>query len=134
MIIKTISHKEVLPIRHQVMWPEKSLDFVKIPGDEFAIHWGGFSEGVLVSVISIFVDGSTAQFRKFATLTTQQGQGLGSQLLQFVIHELKLRGIHSIWCHARIEKVAFYQKFGLEISGMPFEKNGKEYVRMSYEL
>jgi GNAT superfamily N-acetyltransferase len=130
MIIQTISLEEVLPIRHQVMWPEKSLDFVKVLGDEEAQHWGGFSEGELVSVISVFEEANSAQFRKFATLTSKQGQGFGSKLLQHTIAELKSRGIYEIWCHARLEKVGFYQKFGLEMDGKPFEKHEKMYVLM----
>jgi predicted GNAT family N-acyltransferase len=30
--------------------------------------------------------------------------------------------------------VEFYQKFGLEISGAPFEKHGKKYVPMKWMI
>jgi GNAT superfamily N-acetyltransferase len=134
MIIQKISLEEVLPIRRQVMWPEESLEFVRVLGDENAQHWGGFYEGELVSVISIFEEGNSAQFRKFATITSKQGQGFGTKLLQETMNELRSRGICAIWCHARLEKVEFYQKFGLEISGSPFEKHGKKYVPMKWMI
>lgn len=130
MIIRLISIEEVLPIRHEVMWPERSMDFVRVSGDEEASHYGLFWEEKLVSVVSVFSDGSSAQFRKFATLVDYQGQGFGTALLSKVFEELSSRNYHQVWCNARCEKVSFYQKFGLAVIGEPFEKYGKYYVKM----
>lgn len=136
MFIQLISIEEVLPIRHQVMWPEKSVDFVKVDGDDTARHYGCYCEDKLVSVISIFMDGRIAQFRKFASLVEYQGQGFGTTLLNHVLNDLRHQACPQIWCNARIEKTAFYQKFGLVVVGESFDKNGKTYVKMvcNFEL
>ena len=36
--------------------------------DEDGLHFGLFNKEKLVSVVSLFIDGEEAQFRKFATL------------------------------------------------------------------
>ncbi len=66
--IKEITTQEVLPIRHEVMWPDQPLDFVKLENDDTAIHLGLYVHNQLVSVISLFITDNEAQFRKFATL------------------------------------------------------------------
>jgi len=112
------------------MWPEKGTDFVKVPGDEAAKHYGCYCDEKLVSVLSVFVDGQSVQFRKFATLEEYQRKGFGTALLEHVLDDLKHQNYKQVWCSARFEKAVFYQKFGLKIVGEPFEKNGKWYVKM----
>lgn len=130
----TITHitaADALPIRHSVMWPDKSIDFVKLPNDDKGVHYGIFGGDALISVVSLFIDGSTAQFRKFATLQAHQGKGFGALLLNHVILEATNQGVTEIWCNARIEKANYYKRFGLKEKGEPFEKDGKIYVIMS---
>ena len=43
--IKPITTSETLPIRHKVMWPDKPFDYVKLPKDEMARHFGLFVNG-----------------------------------------------------------------------------------------
>ena len=113
------------------MWPTKDIEYVKLENDEQGIHYGGFIENQLISVISLFQQGELVQFRKFATADEQQGQGYGSHLLQYVLTAAKEMGADEIWCHARVNKVGFYQGFGLSVMGEAFERGGKNYVRMS---
>ena len=128
MIIQEINLDTVWQIRHQVMWPERDPSFVRIPEDAQAKHLGVVIAGQVVSIISLFETDEGLQFRKFATLTSEQGKGYGSFLLQHVIDSHLGQ---KIWCHARVEKQAFYEKFGLIVCSSPFEKAGKIYVRMS---
>ena len=112
------------------MWPDKDLEFVKVPEDEYGLHLGLKSEGQLISVISIFIDNEVAQFRKFATLDQFQGQGYGSILLNYVFDLLKSKKLSKIICNARKDKVAFYQKFGMKETNITFEKAGISFVVM----
>ena len=130
MDIKKISSEKTLDIRHKVMWPHKNIDFVRVPEDEFGIHYGLFQEGELLSIVSVFITGEEAQFRKFATLVEAQGKGYGSKLLSYVIEELKKQGIKKIWCNARVTKKEFYKKFGLKETGKIFTKEEVDYVIM----
>lgn len=128
--IREISGEETWPIRHKVMWPERNLDYVKLPGDTQGHHYGLFLEEQLISVISLFQEEEKMQFRKFATLQEFQGQGYGTALLDFTLEKTQQLGAKAIWCNARKNKVSFYEKFGLEATDIAFTKGGKEYVIM----
>ena len=133
-IINQISAAHTWPIRHKVMWPDYPLDFVKINNDEEGTHFGLWLDSELVSVISLFIEGQEAQFRKFATLEHLQGRGFGSALLGHLIDFSKKRKVKLLWCHARTSALPFYQKFGLDAVGDTFVKEGIEYVKMEIQL
>ncbi|AJY75630.1 GNAT family N-acetyltransferase [Paenibacillus beijingensis] len=130
MDIRRINKEMAWELRHVVMWPDKDVDYVKLQDDDEGIHYGLFSNERVVSVISLFVDGDEAQFRKFATLRHEQGKGYGSKLLQYVLDEAQSMGIERIWCNARKNKAPFYAKFGLAQTPSIFSKGGIEYVIM----
>lgn len=44
--ITRISAKDTLPVRHSVMWPDKPLDFVRLPDDDKGQHYSRFELGV----------------------------------------------------------------------------------------
>ncbi|CAM3874518.1 GNAT family N-acetyltransferase [Aquirufa aurantiipilula] len=134
MQIQEIPIQQVLLIRQQVMWPDKDLDFVKVPGDDVAIHLGLIDDGQLKSVISLFQENQSMQFRKFATLESEQGKGYGSNLLKHVFEQCNQSDIQLIWCHARVSKAKFYEKFGMKKVGEAFLKNGIEYVKMEKSM
>ena len=93
-----------------------------------------YLEETLVSVISLFIDGDDAQFRKFATLADQQGKGLGSALLEHLIKEAQSRGVRRLWCNARVDKTGFYERFGMTTTDHTFSKGGIDYVIMEVFL
>ncbi|WP_050182071.1 GNAT family N-acetyltransferase [Domibacillus robiginosus] len=110
------------------MWPNKSFEHIMLKGDDDGLRFGVYNKTMLISVVSLFIEGEEAQFRKFATLQEEQGKGYGSQLLNYIIKEAKSRGAKRIWCNARKNKVDFHNKFWFTESGSEFEKNGKEYA------
>ena len=127
-MIKTITYKDTYDIRHQVMWPDRPLEYIKLDNDPIGKHYGYFIEDKLVSVISLFIKGSSAQFRKFATLEAYQGQGYGSKLLSYVLESMT--SLDYIWCNARLEKSMFYESFGMTKTDETFEKGGISYIIM----
>lgn len=132
--IRTILAPFVWPIRQEVMWPDEPLDYVKLPNDDTAIHYGLFIESNLVSVVSLFTTNNEGQFRKLATEISEQGKGYGSQLLSYLMEEVKHQNIHKVWCNARTGKTSFYHKFGLKETAHSFVKNGQSYVVMEKTL
>ncbi|MEM1124245.1 MAG: GNAT family N-acetyltransferase [Bacteroidota bacterium] len=132
--ITTITAAETWPIRHQVMWPNESIAFVQIPNDEDGLHYGFWLDQRLISVISLFVEGNQAQFRKFATLPTYQGRGFGSQLVHHIIGIAKSKGLTKLWCNARVEKMDYYKKFGMMTTDRFFQKKSIHYVVMERML
>lgn len=128
--IKPITSSKTLPIRHKVMWPNKPMDYVKLPNDENARHYGLFINGEIASIISLFTEGDSVQFRKFATLIKYQGLGYGTILLKHIINVIDQEGVKKLWCNARVEKSKFYERFNLKTTDQSFTKDGIEYVIM----
>ncbi|MEK4852336.1 GNAT family N-acetyltransferase [Paenibacillus sp. FSL H7-0756] len=130
MEIKLIHKEEVWKLRHEVMWPEREPDYIKLADDDQGKHYGLYVGGRLVSVLSLFINGTEAQFRKFATLELEQGQGYGSKLLNTVLAEAEQAGVQRIFCNARTYKAGFYKKFGMQPTDEVFSTGGKDYVVM----
>ncbi|MBC3542280.1 GNAT family N-acetyltransferase [Rufibacter sediminis] len=128
--IRQITAEQTWPIRQLVMWPDKPLKFVQLPNDGEGVHFGYFVDEELVSVLSLFIEQDQAQFRKFATLPSFQGQGIGRSLLAHVFTYAQAHHIHRIWCHARTSATGFYRKSGMQEQGEIFEKDGLAYVKM----
>lgn len=117
-------------MRQKAMWPDRDISYVQLPEDEAGQHFGFFVDEKLVSVVSLFVAGRKAQFRKFATLPEQQGRGYGTQLLHHLKQEAAAQGVEILWCNARQDKAAFYKRFGLSATEEQFRKGGQHYVIM----
>lgn len=136
--IAAIKAHQTWPLRHRVMWPHKPFDYVKVPGDENnGLHFGLTKDETLVSVVSLFISrqGKSAQFRKFATDNHVQGNGFGTQLLEYLFDHVETHGtVKRIWCNARCDKTAFYERFGLKRTDKVFTKGGIDYVIMEKHL
>ena len=128
MEIKEVFYKDVWPLRKIVMYPEKDIEYVKLPEDKDGLHLGLYVENELISVISLFVNGEELQFRKFATLEDKQGCGYGSKLLNNVLEYAKESVMKRVWCNSRVEKTGFYKKFGFYETEESYVKDGREFV------
>tara|TARA_B110001452_G_scaffold55994_1_gene43341 strand:- start:6465 stop:6878 length:414 start_codon:yes stop_codon:yes gene_type:complete len=133
-IIFEITSEDTLKIRHKVMWPSKSIDYVRLSNDNKGRHFGLFINDNMISVISLFVVDKEAQFRKFATLSDYQGKGFGSILLKEIMSIVKQSPINKVWCNARTDKSNYYTKFGMTVTDKSFVKGGIEYVIMEKAL
>ncbi len=130
MEVKRIPYESTWNIRHEVMWPGQVIDYVKLPNDKNGSHFGLFVNDKLVSIVSAFISGEEAQFRKFATVKEEQGKGYGSKLLTYLMKELTTDRIERIWCNARVDKTGFYERFGMKKTDRSFSKGGIDYIIM----
>ncbi|MBC6990768.1 GNAT family N-acetyltransferase [Hymenobacter sp. BT491] len=130
LLIKSIKADATYDLRHSVLWPDKPRSYVMIAEDAEGHHYGAFRGEELVSVISLFLEGDEARFRKFATQPDCQRQGIGSALLTHTMQEARRLGARTIWCDARAEAAAFYHRFGMAVEGERFYKGPIPYVRM----
>lgn len=128
--IRPISAGETLPVRSATLRPEEPLAAVMVPGDAEGLHLGGFLAGELVSVASLFRVGDEARFRKFATLPSHQGRGIGQHMLARMIEDARQSGAREFWCNARVAALSIYQRAGMLPDGAPFEQDGRLYQRM----
>ncbi|WP_298517489.1 GNAT family N-acetyltransferase [uncultured Kordia sp.] len=129
--IKEIHATETYHLRHQVMWPNKPQEFVMLDNDEEGIHFGLLKDSIIISVISLFIENNVAQFRKFATKISEQGNGYGSVLLTHVMNVVsKEKKIDKLWCNARVDKTLFYERFGMVQTTKKFSKGDIQYIIM----
>lgn len=132
MIITEANYDDTLALRQQVLYPEKDIEFVKLPEDNLGLHIGIEENKELVSVMSLFIEMETkaVQFRKLATRTDMQGKGYASNLMKWLIDYASDMKLSKLWCNARKDVAGFYKKFGYKETDQTFEKNGHEYVIM----
>jgi predicted GNAT family N-acyltransferase len=129
--IKEIQAQETYQLRQQVMWPTKPLEFVILDNDKEGIHFGLLKDAIIISVVSLFIENNAAQFRKFATKISEQGNGYGSILLTHVINTVsKEKNIDKLWCNARVDKTLFYERFGMTQTTKRFSKGDIQYIIM----
>lgn len=133
--IEQITPELTLRIRKDAMYPDREIKSLKLSDDDQGIHFGLFCDGELCTVLSWFRrDKETAQFRKFATIPSQQGKGYGRQMLDYVINFSKEEGIKLLWCNVRKTALGFYLHFGFKETGKSFEKDGKDYIILELEI
>lgn len=121
-------------IRHLVMYPELPIDSVKLANDFEGIHFGLYLHHELTGVVSLFINGEEAQFRKLAILQGAQNKGLGTQLMEYVIDFCKVQRLKKLWCNARINAKDFYIRLGFNETDSIYSANGYDYVRMEIVL
>jgi len=126
--------RDTLSIRHQVLWPNERPEFCEVVGDDKALHFGLKVDDEIVCVASIFMDGQSARLRKFATLESFQGQGLGSLMIQQILEKMRKQDVTFFWFDARATATPFYVRFGFNTTGDVFYKNSIAYYKMSANL
>ncbi|GAB3941406.1 hypothetical protein GCM10028805_04590 [Spirosoma harenae] len=132
--ICSIAPEQTYFLRHSVLWPDKSLEYVKIENDHEGYHFGAFLGDELVAVISLFVYGQASRFRKFAARPDLQRQGIGTQLLNHIMAEARRLGATTIGCDARLDAADFYRRFGMEAVSDVFYKGPIPYAKFSRTL
>jgi GNAT superfamily N-acetyltransferase len=128
--IKAISAAETWPIRQKVMYPDFTIEQVKLADDAKGRHLGLFVGTELTVVVSVFVENKAMQFRKLATLTGQQGKGYGRQMINFIIDLASAENLEMVWCNARLTVAPFYHQFGFEVFGEHWQRGTHAYVGM----
>jgi len=125
--IEQIRPDLTLHLRQEVLYPNESLNAMKMEEDANGLHFGVFADDRLVAVVSLFQTGNIFQFRKFAVAPHMQGHGIGKALLLYIVNFAKAQGGLRIWCNARSTAVEFYRKAGFVTTGKTFSKQGFDY-------
>ncbi len=127
VIIKPIESHLTWTLRHEVLYPEMDVETMGMPEDTTGLHFGAFLDEELVGVISLFNEGASYQFRKFAVDPTMQGRGIGSIILEYITDYAAKNGGTHLWCNARITAIDFYIKAGFAHTGNFFAQSGYKY-------
>jgi predicted GNAT family N-acyltransferase len=71
---------------------------------------------------------------RVAVLAPKRKQGIGTAIMENLHRIAKRSGLDSVWCHAQVAAIPFYQKLGYRIASEPFYEAGIEHVRMEREI
>lgn len=132
--IRDVPLEVVWKMRQTIMYPQETIDFVKLEDDEKGMHWGLYESDKLISVISLFQKDSELQFRKFATIESMRGKSYGTKLLHHVMCWAEQNDMKNIWCNARTAATGLYEKFGMKQSGTGWRKYGIDFIKMEKQL
>ena len=134
--IKLISAESTLAIRQRILRPGKNLADCVFTDDNFSssYHVGGFVDGQLVSVASVFKQmeqrlnlfESDSQFRLRGMATAEEfrGKGLGTAVVSDCLERCWNFGGEVFWCNARISAVSFYEQLGFTTHDQKFDLPG----------
>jgi len=130
MEIKAVSWEQTISLRHKVLWPDKAPEYCHVEGDNDGLHFGAFINNELICVASVYLESDKARLRKFATDVRFQDQGIGSNMLTFIIRSLKETQAKVFWCDARESALGFYKRFEMQICSERFYKAEVAYFKM----
>ena len=125
---------ETLGFRQAMLWPDKPVSHVMVPGDETALHVGAFDKETLIGVGSFYPAAPKVRLRKLAVAPDYRTAGIGSKLVLFGAHAMKRDGLHQLWCDARQSACGFYEKLGFVVSDDVFYKSDIAYVKAHLDL
>lgn len=121
-------------IRHIAMYPNHPYEFVKLDNDFEGTHFGIYVDHKLTGVVSLFTQGEVGQFRKLAILPVAQNQGLGKQLMEYLIDFCKVQQLTKLWCNARVNAKEFYFRLGFYETNKTYTADGFDFVIMELDL
>lgn len=116
------------------MWPDKSINYIKLKGDKSALHFGIKEDHKIQSVVSLFIESDNAQLRKLATIPAYRNKSFATKLIQHCIKISKENNCEILWLNARVDKSNFYERIGFKATNKTFEKSGLHYVIMELIL
>lgn len=116
--IRQATVAEIIPVRYAILragLPISESHFEK-DNDPDTLHAGAFI-GTKCAGAATFVhnpfDGQDAyQLRGMAVDPQYRSQGVGKALLDFLIAQLRTRGVKLVWCNARLIAIPFYERLG----------------------
>ncbi|KAK7230703.1 GNAT acetyltransferase [Aureococcus anophagefferens] len=136
-----IAAERTVDVREAVLWPGRR-DMCVLASDGDGTHFGAFFPAAdnerPVGVISLFLEGDEATFRKFAVLEDFRRRGVGGTLLAACEAAAADRGAAAIACDARAEQAIAFYFYGalLRADARPSKRPGSDevYVRMRKPL
>lgn len=101
--------------------------------DESCVHVLAFVDSAAIGTgrIDLAQNGKIGRVAVFADC---RGRGVGTALMQRLHAVARDQGLASVWCHAQLAAVPFYERLGYRSSGEVFEEAGILHKRMDRDL
>lgn len=132
--IRNITTEDTLTLRRDVLYPHWQLEQVKMDHDEDGLHFGLYEGTELVTVVSLFISGPSAQFRKLATAAGCRGKGYGKRMMQHIQEVCRRHHVRKLWCNARDSAETFYLQLGYTRTSNIFYKDDIAFYKMEISL
>jgi GNAT superfamily N-acetyltransferase len=127
LVFQRVELTEIHGLRERVLTPGHPGRPVVWPYDETALHFGAFEEERLVGCVSVTAEpmpGRAAtnpyHLHSMAVELGEQGEGVGSWMLDQVTSYLEAHGCDIVWATSRLSAVPFYERHGFGV-GESFE-------------
>ena len=90
--------------------------------DDRAIHFLATSDGRAVGTARVVSHHGSAKIGRMAVLKSYRGKGVGKKLLQRAVATAKKLGVRTIYLHAQVPVIEFYEKLRFRCVGPVFDE------------
>jgi predicted GNAT family N-acyltransferase len=98
--------------------------------DDRAIHFLATSDGRAVGTARVVSHHGSAKIGRMAVLKSYRGKGVGKKLLQRAVATAKQLGARTIYLHAQVPVIEFYEKLRFRCVGPVFDEAGIPHRKM----
>ena len=98
--------------------------------DNRAIHFLATYDGRAVGTARVVWHHGSAKIGRMAVLKSYRGKGVGKKLLQRAVATAKKLGVRTIYLHAQVPVIEFYEKLGFRCVGAVFAEAGIPHRKM----
>ncbi|MGF1447106.1 MAG: GNAT family N-acetyltransferase [Pikeienuella sp.] len=124
---------QCLEIRRIVFIEEQGVDpALEIDGkDGLCRHWIAEQRGRAVATARALIEEGRAKIQRVAVLAGARGTGLGRQLMETVLADLRADpAVSAIWLESQVQALPFYERLGFVAYGARFLDAGIPHRRM----
>lgn len=100
------------------------------PDDQWATHFLAYLGGKPVGVARVVIQRKQAKIGRMAVLKSYRKRGVGKGLLQQTVKLARRHGANSIFLHAQIPVIGFYERMGFRRVGRAFMEAGIPHLKM----
>lgn len=115
-------------VREQGVPAEIELD----RDDGKAIHFLALISGKAMGTARVVLSRGSAKIGRMAVLKSYRGMGVGSKLLKRAIETAQRKRARTIYLHAQVAVMDFYENAGFRASGPVFDEAGIPHRRMTW--
>ena len=122
--VEFVRYGHELDLRFQVLREPLGMarEQTTFPGEVACLHVLALDGEAVVGCV--LFDWQSGRLRAMAVQPSQQGRGVGAQLVRKLEAEVAARGVREVTLHARGDAVGFYARLGYAVRGEPFTEVG----------
>ena len=132
-ILSTADLEKAFAIRMRVFVKEQGVpkEIELDQEDKRAIHFLASTEKKAVGTARLVIRRGSAKIGRMAVLKSYRRIGVGKKLLTRAIAAAKRRAVRSIYLHAQVSVIGFYEKAGFRCVGPVFDEAGIPHRKMT---